>query len=197
MSNDDPMCQLQLQDPAPKNPNINQYTPIVQMGPLVNMPKDDITVVTRATVLFSYADPANPNSPPTVLELRNPELNDQMAFQAYRVQRYSRGNTQIMFRDPYWFKTRVFNWAFTALTKQNTIDILDFLQLTAGRWINVTDYFGRTFNAIIINPDNPITQEKPDYDQVAILNPDADAYPYSPLKGSGYTWKVDLQKALV
>lgn len=193
----DPLCPKpvvngQTQD-YPGGPNKNRYSPDVYAGLLPNMPDTDITVVPRKTVLFAYPFDAQT----TVLEVRNPELNDLALFQAYRIQTYTRGDGLIVYRDPQWFKTRVYNWSFTGLTRQNRQDILDFLSMSAGKYITVTDFLSRQFKAIIINVDNPITQELPDYSPVQITTPNSDAYKYTSLPGSGYTWKVDLQKALV
>lgn len=152
--------------------NKNSYSPEIVSGPLANMPVSDVTIVARTTILLQYPF----DVPTTTLQLRNPELNDLFLFQAYRVQEYSRGNSQIIFRDSTWFKTRIFNWAFTALTRQNRDDIISFVRLTAGKYVLVTDFYSLTNKCLIINPDNPITQETP---------------------GCGYTWKVDLQKAIV
>ena len=61
---------------------------------------------------------------------------------------------------------------------------------SAGKYIYVTDYYGRQFQAIILNPDNPITQELPDYQKQGDTTSTLGSY------GAGYTWKLDLQRKL-
>jgi hypothetical protein len=179
----DPMCPYQPgQSSYTDSISKNRYTPEVSSGVLDNMPAADTIPTVRGTVLLQYPY----DTLTTTLELRSPELNDQAIFQAYRVQTYSRGDTQIIYRDPSWFMNRVYNWAFSGLTRQNRIDILAFVVLSAGKYIKVTDYWSRTYKAIIINPDNTVTQELPDY-----ATQDGSGLP-----GAGYTWKIDLQRAL-
>jgi len=162
------------------------YQPEISPGStLTPMPATDITVVNRTTVLLQYPF----DVPTTTLTLRAPELSNTIAVQAQRVQGYTRGNTLYQYRDPNWFKTRLFSWTFTGLTRQNRIDILNFVLLSAGQYITVTDYDSQVYKCIITNPDADITQEGPDYAQL----PPNSALP----AGSLYTWKVDLQKALV
>lgn len=176
----DVMCPLS--DTLDK-PNKITYSPdILGSGLLPDMPAEDILVINRSTILLTYDD--------LTLELRNPELNDQYVFQCYRILRYSRGDTLIAYRDPNWFKTKVANWAFTGLTRQNRDDIINFVRASAGKYISVTDYFSQQYQAIIMNPDNSITQELPDY---MIRGEQQDLGTF----GCGYTWKVDLQRKLV
>ncbi len=98
----------------------------------------------------------------------------------------------IVYRDPDWFKTRVHNWAFTGLTWDNRDAILAFILASAGRYIGVTDYFGQTYDALIMNPANPITQETPDYMKRKDILNNITKKPGT--YGAGYTWKVDLQR---
>ena len=162
------------------------YQPEISPGsPLTPMPATDITITPRNTVLLQYPF----DTLLTTLTLRNPELNDTIGTVTQRVQGYTRGDTLYQYKDTRWFQTRIFNWTFTGLTKQNKIDILNFINISAGKYITVTDHNSQVFKCIIVNPDAPITQEGPDYAQLA---------PNSALAaGSLYTWKVDLQKALV
>ncbi len=149
------------------------YSPQISPGsPDVAIPDDDIVIVQRDTVLLQFPY----GSPTDELELRNPELNDKIVTQVYRVQRYTRNNTLDIYRDPTWFKTGVLNWNFTGLTSDQRNDIIAFCRVSAGKYIKVTDYLSQEHKCIIINPDNPITQEH---------------------RGCSYTWKVDLQKAVV
>jgi hypothetical protein len=189
MPTPDPMCPLLNTEIPIERPNKNTYSPDIGPGSIPNMPLTDILVVKTPTVSLTYNPPSGPD---VVLTLRNPQLNDQYLFQVYRIQRYSRGDSMLTYRDKTWFKTRVHNWAFVGLTRQNRIDILNFVKVSAGQFITVVDYYGQSFEAIIINPDNPVTQELPDYlptEYPSVARPRG-------TYGCGYTWKVDLQRKL-
>lgn len=149
------------------------YSPQISPGSLLTpIAANDINVVDRPTILLEYPFV----SPTTTLELRNPELNDKIITQVYRVQRYTRDNTLDIYRDPTWFKNGVLNWNFTGLSLDDRNSIISFCRLSAGKYVKVTDYLSQVHKCILINPDNPITQEH---------------------SGCNYTWKCDLQKSVV
>ncbi len=158
---------MPILEPCVYSPEINPGNPNV-----TPMSATDIVVVDRSTVILTYPYV----SPTLTLEIRNPELNDKIVRQCYRVQEYTRGNTLIIFRDPNWFKTYVLNMAFTALSKTNRDDILTFCRASAGKYIGFKDPLSQDHKGIIINPDNPLTQEGPD---------------------CLYTWKLDFQGSLI
>ena len=160
--------------------NKNTYSPEVSSGVLASMPTSDITITSTGTVSFTFSS--------TTLTLRQPELNDLNVLQVYRNQKLSRGSTLIIYRDRNWLRNQVHNWSFTGLTRQNRTDILNFLGISMGQLITVVDYYGQTFQALIMNPDNPISQELPDYRNQGDTTATKGNY------GAGYTWKVDLQR---
>lgn len=148
------------------------YSPEISTGsPLTAMPTSDITATISETTILQFPY----TSPTTTLTIRNPELGDKFVSQSYRVQRYTRDNKLIVYRDPAWFQTRIFNMAFTGLSPQNKLDIMSFVRLSIGQYVSLTDYLSQTWKGLIINPDNPITQEGPN---------------------CLYTWKLDFQVIL-
>lgn len=145
------------------SPGNNSVTPIPSTIPF--------TPESRSTILFEY-----PYETPTLtLELRTPEFNDIGLLEFSRVQKRSRGNTLILFRDPTWPKSKTFNFSLRALTQVSRNEIIAFCQTTAGQWIKFTDWRSQVHKVIILNPSNSITQEG---------------------RGCQFTWKVDLQEII-
>lgn len=115
-------------------------------------------------------------SPTSTLTLRNPQFNNKIVPKINRILRYSRGYSLVVYRDPVWLKQTIINWNFVALTKVEAEDALDFFLLTAGKEIKLTDFESRVYKGILLNPENPISQESKD--------------------ACSYTLKVDFQGTL-
>lgn len=145
-----------------------------------------VTLVRRETILLEFPH----DVPTTTLELRSPEFNDKLVKKFTRIYRKSRGNTLIVFRDPAWPKTDIINWAFRGLTNIQAADALAFYKLSAGKYIRLTTYESLVYQGIIINPNNPISQEGPD-----VILPDPN--PDNCTVNSSFTLKFDFQGSLV
>jgi hypothetical protein len=94
----------------------------------------------------------------TTLVLRNPEFNDTYQRGYTRIQRETRGGTLIIFGDPNWTKTKRLTYTITALPDADAV--LDFLQLSLGQLITLTDHFNREWQGIILNPNTAVTQNR-------------------------------------
>lgn len=148
------------------------YSPQISPGNsnITPMPADlPYTPVARPTILLEY-----PYAAPTLtLELRTPEFNDIGLLEFSRVQKRSRGNTLILYRDPIWPKSKTFNFSIRALTQVSRDEIIAFCRASIGQWVKFTDWRSQEHKVIILNPSNSITQEG---------------------RGCQFTWKVDLQE---
>lgn len=132
------------------------YSPQISPGsPLTPMPATAPTLTPRDTILLEYPFV----SPTTTLELRNPNFNDKLVVRKSRIYRVSRGNDLIVFKDPIWPKTRIINYAFERLTQVQAQDALDFFEESLGKYIKLTTYESLVYKGIIINPNNPVSQE--------------------------------------
>lgn len=149
-----------------------QISPVTIPG-LTPPPATGPTLVRRATVLFQYPF----DTPTTTLGIRSPNLNNKLVPKISRLQLMSRGNELIVYRDPVWPKSTLLNWSFEGLTKDEAESCLAFSLLTCGRIIKVTDYESRVLRVILINPRNPISQERAGC--------------------RAYTWKADMQGSFV
>ena len=92
------------------------------------------------------------------LTLPTPIFNDTHSLHLTRVQRESRGGTQIVFSDPIWPKVETFDWNFEGLTKAQRDNFLDFLNNTLGLEITITDWEERTWTGIFIKTQDETSE---------------------------------------
>lgn len=154
--------------------NVCTYSPQIAPGNgrITQMPATMRPIVRRQTVVLTHNDFS--------ITLPAPNLRNKFLPKISRVQREARGGELIIFRDPIWSKMIVLNWAFEGLTATQAEGCLEFSSESCGDIITVLDFESRTLEGIIINPTNPVSQEKPD-----ISKPDCQV--------RGYTWKFDFQ----
>ena len=150
------------------------YNPQISPGGSLTPPPSTLPVILtkRSTVLFEYPY----TDPTTTLELRNPEFNDHRAIDLSRVQRYSRGKTLIVYRDPTWPKSFSISYSFTGLSITKKDEIMSFISISLGKEIKFTDYLTQVYKCIITNPKDFLSEES---------------------QSCGNTWKVNLQGILV
>lgn len=108
---------------------------------------------------FSPSVPA-PSFQPVVLAyspysitLVVPELGDEDRIEHQRINRKNRGGETIIYHDPEWPVIEVLNFEFQNLTQTQVKTLLDFVQVTLGRTITLTDHNNVGWEGIIINPD--------------------------------------------
>lgn len=144
----------------PTEMNVCSYSPQISPGNSnVNpMPEDaPVTLVPQQTIVLEY-----PWDTPTItLTLKNPELNDKFVKKFTRIYRRSRGGTIIGYRDVTWPHQDILNWSFMGLPKADAEAALDFYRAAAGKYIKVTTYEGLVYKGIILNTNNPISEEGP------------------------------------
>lgn len=165
-----------------------QISPVTIDG-LTPPPTTGPTLIKRSTVLFQYPF----DSPTTTLEIRAPSLNNKIVPKISRVQSLSRGNELLVYRDPIWPKSTIFNWSFEGLTKAEAEACLAFALLSCGQIVKITDYESRVMRCILMNPRNPISQELRDLIPVTPGSPT----PREERGTRGFTWKCDLQGGFV
>jgi len=95
------------------------------------------------------------------LTLRAPEFQDRDRNAYTRVSRETRGGTLIVYSDPVWPSVRSLVVTVTGLTSDEAESYLTFMYATLGKEIEVRDWEGRLWAGVIVNPDNPITQDGP------------------------------------
>lgn len=95
------------------------------------------------------------------LTLRAPEFQDRDRNAYTRVTRETRGGSLIVYSDPQWPKLRSLAVTVTGLTATEADDYLTFMYATLGKKIEIRDWEGRLWEGVIVNPENPVTQDGP------------------------------------
>lgn len=109
-----------------------------------------------AIQLMSPAD-----APLTTLTLCVPEFGDIRRRDFQRINRRSRGNDLIVYRDPNWVVSDHFTMRLSNLNEDQRFGLLNFLEFTTGQYIKMRDYEGNIWKGFIMNPNTPITQTGP------------------------------------
>lgn len=94
------------------------------------------------------------------ITLRNPKLGDTSAYEAVRVNKNTRGNDLIVFRDPMWPDKEVLHFEFEYLSSTQAMDLLEFMRTTVGHEITLTDQYAREWLGYILTPEAEIVQDK-------------------------------------
>ena len=129
---------------SPGNPNLT---------PMPTLPPVNLVAVAGISLGFPYFNPT------TALTLRNPQFNDKLVKKYSRIQRNTRGNTLIVYRDTSWPQANIINYSFIGLSKDEANDALDFYKLSAGKYIRLLTYESLLYKGIILNPNNPVSKE--------------------------------------
>lgn len=93
------------------------------------------------------------------ITLRNPDFGNKHGVEVRRIQAKTRGGDLLIYRDPMWAKTSFFEYKFSFLTQDKLTELLEFMKLTLGQIISITDHEGFTRSGIITSPNDPVSQE--------------------------------------
>ena len=104
------------------------------------------------SIILEYPDVA----PTNIITLHSPDFGNTHELALTRIQRESRGLTQQTFIQFTWPKSELLKFVFTNLP--NSADFINFLEISLGKLIKLTDYESRVWVGIIINP-NDATEE--------------------------------------
>lgn len=108
--------------------------------------------VTLQDVVFSYGSLS--------VTIRPPQQGDKERNDQARINRRSRAQDLIVFRDPIWPKSTLLSWSFTALTREKAEEFQNFVKATAGYPIDVVDFNNQSWKMIILNPTMEIVNER-------------------------------------
>lgn len=86
-----------------------------------------------------------------------PDFNNQESFQPDRINRKTVGNEVHVFADPAWGITVTYKYTFSRLTRQQRLDLLSLFDRCLGQPVEILDHEGRSFNALILNPNTDLT----------------------------------------
>jgi hypothetical protein len=91
--------------------------------------------------------------------LRAPEMDNRDRNAYNRVNRETRGGKLVVFADPIWPKVRTLAVTMVGLTETQIDELQTFLQATVGQEIGITDWEGRLWSGVIVDPDEVATQD--------------------------------------
>lgn len=139
-----------------------QYTPFVgenTMASAVTPPAD--TMQDTQGSLTDRLSLYQPSLGSRLLEvvLRAPEMDNRDRNAYNRVNRETRGGKLTMFADPIWPKVRTLAVTVTGLKTTEKDEYQTFLAATLGQEIGLTDWEGRLWEGVVINPDEPASQD--------------------------------------
>jgi hypothetical protein len=129
------------------------YTPFVGSGSGEYTPPS-VIVPTLASQTLTLTYPYV--TPTTTLVLRNPNFANKDRLTFNRVNRETRGGTLIVFADTKWPKIQQLTLEIDALSSQQALNILTFLQDSLGQEIGLLDWENRQWRGIITNPETDI-----------------------------------------
>jgi hypothetical protein len=98
------------------------------------------------------------DAPITTITLCVPNMGDIRRRDFQRINRRSRGNDLIVYRDPAWVVSDHFTLLVDKLNAAQKQNLINFLEYTTGLYIRMRDYEGNIWKGFITNPNVPITQ---------------------------------------
>lgn len=98
------------------------------------------------------------DTPTTTITLCVPNLGDIRRRDFQRINRRSRGNDLIVYRDPAWVVSDHITLLIDKLTMGQKNLLINFLEYTTGLYIGMRDYEGNIWKGFIMNPNVPIQQ---------------------------------------
>lgn len=109
----------------------------------------------RQQIILQY-----PGSDPTtgIATLCIPVFGDIRRRDFQRINRRSRGNDLIVYRDPAWVVSDHITIRLNNMNAQQRLELVNFLEFTTGLVVRLTDYENNIWRGFIMNPNTPITQ---------------------------------------
>lgn len=115
---------------------------------------DKPTLTINSTVTFEYPE----TSPTYTVVFPSPLLGNQEEKEITRISRQTRGGNVIVFRDPSWGTNEIWKLGFSGLTTTQKENFFTFLGASLGQKIKYTDHEGRSWLALIVNPNGESSQ---------------------------------------
>jgi hypothetical protein len=97
-------------------------------------------------------------APTTTIYLRGPDLSNRNRLEFQRINRETRGGTLIVWADPMWPKNEKLVLGFSGLKEAEGQNLLDFIYLTLGKEIGLTDWEGNTWKVVTMTPNDPLVR---------------------------------------
>lgn len=137
-----------------------RYNPLVGDGPSLPSPPP----TSLDPLLEGITDPFKLVYPSTgavtdSCVLRAPNLGNRDRLSFNRINRETRGGSLVVFADPNWPKTQTLVLSFSALTKAEGQDLLQFLTDHLGQEIGIIDWEKRYWRGIVTTTTDPVVED--------------------------------------
>lgn len=93
-----------------------------------------------------------------IITIGPPEFGDTDSYRNIKEQKYTRGNTLILFHINAWGTENIFEFGFNNLGTFDRVNLLEFLRWTLGRRIRIVDHFNTERVGFILTPENEVAQ---------------------------------------
>lgn len=105
---------------------------------------------------FSFFYPPAESVP--IFVIGPPEFGDSDSYRNIKEQKYSRGNTLILFHVWTWGTENIYEYGFNNLATHDRRTLLEFLRWTLGHRIKIKDHFDIVRYGFILTPENEVAQ---------------------------------------
>ena len=139
--------------------NNNPYVPLPDIPepvPAAPLPHNFTDRGNLATENFQFFMPPASGTP--IITLGTPEFGDSESFKNIKEQKYSRGNTLILFSFTSWGNESIYDYGFNNLNGYDRHNLLVFLRWTLGYRIKIKDHFNIYRIGFILTPESEIAQ---------------------------------------
>lgn len=112
------------------------------------------TIIENGELVIVYPT----TSPTHTVTLRAPMFGNKHEHQATRINRKSIGHVQYTYSDPQWPKMETFRWQFDGLSVSQRDSLVALVKVSLGKLVRVTDYEGRIWDGLIVNPNGDLSE---------------------------------------
>lgn len=140
---------------------INRYLSVTDTLVFIDFAQGYITTCRDIDnrLVIEFASPAV--APVAFHELVVPDFGDIRQRDFQRINRRSRANDLIIYRDNDWTIADRFNFKLSTLTAAQKDNFINFLEFTTGQLVRLRDYENNYWHGFIMNPNMPFTQIRP------------------------------------
>lgn len=100
-----------------------------------------------------------PMSPTHMLTLDNPSFGNTDSVQYTRIDRVTRGGERKIYTDSTWGKVETLRFTKSNVCLLTAEQIVDFINTSLGKEINLLDWEGRNWRGVIVEPDTDVTED--------------------------------------
>lgn len=117
-------------------------------------------VLVKQTLTLQYPIPplVGGDEGNTIFDFKNPTFGNGDSLQFTVIDRTTRGGDRIIYGDPKWAKAQLFDYQIINVKKSVMEEFVAFVNMSLGKNIGITDWFGQQFIGVIVAPESPIQE---------------------------------------